>query len=223
MNIEKKMTHIWIGPKDPPIQWMNTWKEKHPDWQYTVFTNDQLHDRSWHNQHLIDEYYQREKYNGVSDLIRYELLYERGGFFPSADTICLHRVDELFTSPKDHAYTVYENEKKRPGFVSPILAANPFNTVVKAIIDTLHKINWLSEDPFRSTGNQFLARFLPKYYDQCTIFPSYTFIPQWYEKDSEYYSGEGKVYAEEYWASTDLPHLVDRREKSIKIQLKRGM
>ena len=33
--IEKKMTHIWIGPKPAPLKWMYTWRDKHPDWEYS--------------------------------------------------------------------------------------------------------------------------------------------------------------------------------------------
>ena len=36
MNIEKKITQIWVGPKKPPLQWMYTWRDKHPDWNYSI-------------------------------------------------------------------------------------------------------------------------------------------------------------------------------------------
>ena len=68
------MVHIWIGPFKPPIQWMNTWKEKHPDWEYSIFTDEMLKARKWKNQALIEEYYRRQKYAGAHDLIRYELI-----------------------------------------------------------------------------------------------------------------------------------------------------
>ncbi len=54
MNIEKKMTQIWIGPRPAPMKWMNTWKEKHPDWEYSIFTQQDLESRKFHNQHLIN-------------------------------------------------------------------------------------------------------------------------------------------------------------------------
>jgi len=202
MNIEKKMTHIWIGPKEPPTKWMNTWRDKHPDWQYSVFTDEMLKSRKWKNQHLIDKYYSMGKFAGAHDLIRYELIYEQGGFWPAADSVCLENTDELFTSPEYHAYTVYENEKARPGFCSPILAANKGNNVLAAIIDELHKLkpHQLNPHPFISTGNQFLSKFLPQF-SNVTIWPSYTLIPQWYGSKKRY-DGPGKVYAEQYFGST---------------------
>lgn len=210
MNIEKKMSHIWIGPKPAPLKWMNTWKDKHPDWEYSIFTDEMLKSRKWYNQHLIDEYYARKKWAGVHDLIRYELIFERGGFWPSADSICLERIDDLFVSPSDHAYTVYENEKAKPGYVSPILAANPGNHFLDLIIETLHKLQprQLNNHPFISTGNLFLAELIGKYKPKnLTIWPSYTLIPQWYSKGSPRYDGPGKVYAEQYWGSTGFDWL----------------
>jgi|TARA_B110000908_G_scaffold18061_1_gene20325 mannosyltransferase OCH1-like enzyme len=205
MNIEKKMTHIWIGPKAAPTKWMNTWRDMHPDWEYSVFTDEMLWARKWRNQSLIEEYYRRGRYAGAHDLIRYELIYERGGFWPAADSVCLHNTDELFTSPEHHAYTVYESEKAKPGYVSPILAANAGNEVVGAIIDQLHKLqpNQLHNEPFMSTGNAFLAKFLLPFMaaDKVTVWPSYTLIPQWYGSIKRY-DGPGKVYAEQYFGST---------------------
>ncbi len=34
MSVPKIIHQIWIGPKQPPINLMNTWKEKHPDFEY---------------------------------------------------------------------------------------------------------------------------------------------------------------------------------------------
>jgi len=207
MNIEKKITQIWIGPKPPPTKWMNTWKEMHPDWEHTVFTDQMLKSRTWFNQHLIDHYYKTEKWPGVSDLIRYELLWEQGGFMPEADSQCLNAVDELLVSPPDYAYSCWENENAKPGYICPIYAANPKNELIGLIIDTLHKLSpqELNAEPFRSTGNLFLCNLIrnnPKLKNKLTLWPSYFFVPQWYVGPR--YSGPGKIYADQFWGSTGL-------------------
>lgn len=203
MNIEKKMTQIWIGPRPAPMKWMNTWKDKHPEWEYSVFTQKDLESRKFYNQHLIEYYYSRNLFSGVSDLIRYELLYERGGFFPEADFLCLENTDELFTSPADHCYTCYEQENIRPGYVQPILACNPGNAFVKQLIDELHVLYpmQLSPYPWESTGNAWLSRVIPKYNPKITIWPSYYFIPEHYDR-SQKYQGTEKIYAKHLWGST---------------------
>jgi mannosyltransferase OCH1-like enzyme len=214
MNIEKKLSHIWIGPKPPPLKWMNTWRDKHPDWEYSVFTDDMLRSRVWRNQHLIEEYYYRQSWCGVSDLIRYELLYENGGFIAEADMICLEETTELFTSPHDHAYTCFENEKDRPNFIQPIFACNAGNQFVGMLIETLHKLkpSDLHYQPFRSTGNEFLSQFVPEWKDKLTIWPSHWFIPQFYTIESQRYSGPDKIYADHKWGSTGVGRSVSYLE-----------
>ena len=208
MNLRKKMVHIWIGPHKPPVHWMDTWKEKHPDWDYMVFTDEMLKSRKWHNQHLIDKYYRDRVWAGVADLIRYELLYEDGGFLPPADSVCHNNTDELFTSPSDHAYTVFENDRDdhiAPNWISPVQACNAGNTFVKMLIDTLHelKVSELDSRPWMSTGNYFLSQFVPeKESHKLIIWPSYYFIPKHFSIKSTPYVGDGKIYADQQWGST---------------------
>ena len=61
---------------------------------------------------------------GVSDLMRYEILEEVGGFISEADSICLRVTDELWDKP-DAAYTVHESEVAKPVLVSPFLVSAP--------------------------------------------------------------------------------------------------
>jgi mannosyltransferase OCH1-like enzyme len=204
MNIEKNLTQIWIGPKPAPLKWMHTWKDKHPDWNYSIFTDEMLRSRKWHNHHLIQAYYNAGKWPGVSDLIRYELLYEQGGFWPEADMVCLENTDELFTAPADHAYSCYEHETGRQNFIQPVMACNPGNEFVKHVIDTLHKVkaNELSPEPFRSTGNMFLSEHVPNWKHKLNIWPSHYFIPLFYIGGAKRYDGPDKVYADHKWGST---------------------
>jgi len=208
MNLVKKMTHIWIGPHKAPTQWMDTWKEKHPDWEYMVFTDEMLKSRKWHNQHLIDKYYKDRVWAGVADLIRYELLFEKGGFLPPADSKCYENTDELFTSPSDWAYTVFENDRDvhlAPNWISPVQACNAGNVFVKMLIDSLHKLTTdeLDSRPWMSTGNFWLSQFVPDAEkNKLTIWPSYYFIPKHYSIKSTPYMGVGKIYADQQWGST---------------------
>ena len=100
VNIQQNMMHIWVGPKPAPLTWMHTWRDKHPEWNYSVFDDQKLRNRSWRNQALIETYYNAQAFCGVSDLIRYELLYERGGFICEADMICLENTDEFGVTGK---------------------------------------------------------------------------------------------------------------------------
>lgn len=217
MNIEKKIIQIWVGPSPAPLQWMHTWRDKHPDWKYSIFTDEMLKSRKWHNQHLIDHYYNTGKFSGVSDLIRYELLYESGGFMPEADMICLENTEELFTSPDNYAYSCYENEIARKNYIQPIMACNPGNEFVKYLIDKLHKLKpgELSTSPFQSTGNQFLSYQIKNWMHILTLWPSHYFIPQFYLEKSERYSGPDKIYADHFWGSTAHGHSKNYNEGRV--------
>ena len=68
------MTHIWVGPKRQPIEWMRTWQALHPDWEYNVITDSDFWGREWVLKDQMLEYYRRGFFNGVADLIRYETL-----------------------------------------------------------------------------------------------------------------------------------------------------
>ena len=208
--IEKKITQIWIGPKPPPLKWMDTWKEKHPDWEYSIFTDEMLKARKWKNQHLIDRYYFVRAWPGVSDLIRYELILEQGGFWPEADMVCLENTEELFDMPDHYAYTCFENSRHQDprykNYMQPIMAANPGNELLQEIVDTLHKLKpgQLKPEPYLSTGNHFLSQYANRT-EVLKLWPSHYFIPQYYARNAPYYDGPDKVYAEHNWGSTGMP------------------
>jgi mannosyltransferase OCH1-like enzyme len=199
------MIHIWIGPKPAPEHWMRTWAELHPNWNYYVFDNSEFEKTKFRNQHVIDEYYSREKYNAVADLIRYELLYDLGGFIPPADAVCLNNTDELWSEPEHVCYTVYEHERARPHFVSPIYASNAGNDFLKIIISELSKVTLgdiETRKVWQVTGNQFLRWQIKRHKPAIKIFPSHYFIPKHYSAKTARYSGPDKIYADQMWGST---------------------
>lgn len=202
------LRHIWIGPHPAPRDWMQSWIDAHPSWHYQVIDNDYISNRRFRNQAQIVEYFRRGKFAGVSDLIRYEILAEEGGFIAEADSICLHPVDELLT--QDRAYSVYEFPEGKTGMMSPFLACNPGNPVLTAVVAEMGKL--VPQDmamPWTTTGNGFLRRFFaqnPDLKQQTTIFPSHYFIPEHYKGGT--YTGTDRVYARQLWATTrrSYPH-----------------
>lgn len=206
--IPKQLGHIWIGPYSAPSEWMQTWIERHPDWKYRLFDNDFLTSRTFICQKQIIEYYQRAQFAGVSDLMRYEILYEQGGFLPEADSVCLSPVDELFQDQK--CYSVYELPDDEGGMISPWLASNSGNRLLLAILKHLRKAepNTLGM-PWKAVGNDFLRRFLKKYPHQehYHIYPCHYFIPNHLPRGI-HYSGSDKIYADQKWGTTkkNYPH-----------------
>lgn len=200
IGIPKRLGHIWIGPKYAPTEWMQTWRDKHPDWDYTLYDNDVLTGRTWRNQPLIAEYFRRRQYAGVSDLMRYEILYEEGGFLPEADSVCLRPCDELFD--RACAYTVYENEERKPGNCSPLLASDEGNHFAHRLVVSIKRrfTPETLQQPWKSVGNRYMRLAIARMTPDIVIFPSHYFVPQF--KNEPRYSGDGPIYADQKWGTT---------------------
>lgn len=199
LGIPRKLGHIWIGNQPPPFQWMQSWRDLHPDWEYTLYDNTFLKDQKFRTRSQIDEYLKRGQYAGAADLMRLEILYNTGGLLPGADSICLRKTDELFKLPC--LYTVYENEFVRGKLVSPIQAAEPRNGFVKKLIDELSNTDpKLLDDPWISTGNLFTALMIENHKPEIVIFPSHYLIPIHFT--GLVYQGNGPIYARQMFGTT---------------------
>lgn len=201
LAIPKTLGHIWIGHRPPPTEWMQSWRNHHPDWEYRLYDNAYLFSRRWRHQALIYEYYRRGEYAGVSDLMRYQILQEEGGFIPEADSICRQPTDALWSTPS--LFSVFENEERKPGFISPFLAAAPYHPYLRYVNQRIARR--LSPDrlqqAWRSVGNKFLKQAMEaRAPEDVVIFPSYYFIPR--HKKFGAYEGDGPVYCDQLWGST---------------------
>jgi mannosyltransferase OCH1-like enzyme len=199
LTIPKIMYTVWVGDKPAPMKWINTWKEKHPDWQHILLGNEDVFGRTWRNQRLVDAYREQKNWPGVADLVQYEMLYETGGFMPGADSVCLHPVDELFTDTKYDCYSVYENEIAAPGLISPLLACTKGNLFADRLIEGLKDV--APGTPWKTTGNLYMQKQIERDRPETLmLWPSYTLLPvHW---SGQIYKGDEKVYAHHEWGST---------------------
>lgn len=199
VRIPRELGHIWIGPAPAPVEWMDTYKKTHSEWRYTIYDNAYVSGRRFRTQSQIDEYMKRGEYAGAADLIRYEILYEKGGYLPGADSVSLRNTDELWTRPT--AYAVYENESVRPGSVSPVMASVPGHRFLGDLIHSLEGIPYYKLDkPWKTTGNRLMMEMIEKLSPDIFIFPSYYFIPRHFT--GRVYEGTGPVYSDQKFGST---------------------
>lgn len=187
---------------------MATWPAMNPDWEYKHWGNEEIFGRKWKNQHLIDHYksmadeavdsntfqsargatFTGEKavlfaWHILADIVRYEILYEYGGFMPGADSACVRPLtanadwldSDLYTvntghlfadnlaklDPKDPRYELLK-ARYDPDNTSPILACTKGNEWMAKIIEELGKVTELGE-AVDTTGNVFMGRMLKKY------------------------------------------------------------
>ena len=83
--IPKTIHQVWLGPDDPPIEWMQTWVNfaMSSDFEYRVWTEHTI--RGLENQAAYDYYMHHEQWHGASDVARAEILERMGGWYIDAD------------------------------------------------------------------------------------------------------------------------------------------
>jgi len=197
--IPKIIHQLWVGPLPPPLKWMDTWRKNHPLWEYRLWGNDEVFGSHWENQKHLDYFRKRKMWHGVSDICTYEILFYNGGFMVGADAVCLAPIDELYYNDYD-AYGVYENEKVRPGLISPLRASVKGSLFARELIDGLKRKASVGE-PWKTTGNMYMGEMFKKTKAKVKIFPSWYFNPEHFT--GEKYTGTDKIYARQMWGTTN--------------------
>ena len=205
MKIPNILHQMWIGPKPMPQSMMRTWREKHPDFEYIVWTEDEIAKRQMTFQcaeaiHLIPELC------GKVDIMRWEILYQYGGIFIDADSICIHPLDDVILRDTTTAFAAYENETLRKDLVAVgTMGFTPRHPICQ------YAIQWIRDNTYteitsvcrawKTVGPTLLTRALdavPNH--QVTVLPSFTFLP--IHHTGVRYQGHRKVYAYQEWGST---------------------
>jgi len=206
MSIPKIIHQMWIGPKKPPADEMETWKDFHPDWQYILWNENSLSENFPEGLFNQQQYNQMLELPGKCDIARYEILHKFGGVFIDADSICLRPLDEeLMTAD---SFSCYENEKLRGELIANgYLATVKDNKLMAAIIRKIHKLNlkkpWykLGLTAWKKVGPRLLTETVKEMkYKKLVIYPSYFFIPQHYTGYE--YKGSFLPYCNHLWGST---------------------
>jgi glycosyltransferase involved in cell wall biosynthesis len=180
---------------------MDTWKTKHPDFEYISWSEEELVKRNFKLQ-CTKQIDAMKEINGKADIIRWELLYHYGGVFLDADSICIEPLDDHLMEQK--AFCAYENEQCRPNLVATGTMAFPSKhplclAAIHWILDKNNLQSIIDGPAWFAVGPKLLTNLLPQFKD-VTIFPSYYFIPIHYSGVT--YSGHRKVYAYQEWGST---------------------
>tara|TARA_R110000851_G_scaffold285413_1_gene439113 strand:- start:1341 stop:1988 length:648 start_codon:yes stop_codon:yes gene_type:complete len=203
MSIPKIIHQIWVGDQSKrPVEMMETWKEKNPTWDYRFWSEENI--PKLRNQAQFDA---MNELAGKADILRYELLYDHGGFFIDADSVCVNALDDFFTENK--AFCCWENEQIREGLMSNGYFATEKNSPlaerliarigtypVEEVAKLPNLTAWQVVGPVLLTDT---VRSMP----ECgmNVYPSHYFIPRHYT--GLQYEGNDKIYAEQYWGSTE--------------------
>lgn len=221
--IPKTLHFIWVGDESKrPDNCIQTWVEHNPDWQVKVWGNESLSRTEWINARHMREMSKREL-NGVADMMRWEILYNEGGFVVDADSICLRPLDDALLDCE--AFACWESEIARPGLIAAgYFACSAENRFVGQIVTDIHNEESVVNDmAWKTVGPMRLTNAYRNYrYQDLNILPSHMFIPEHFS--GVRYAGKGPVYAHQEWASTkqsyDTLHLAkfDAAGKQIDVR-----
>ena len=123
-SIPKIIHQVWIGPKNKPNIYINTWKidyiKAHPDWQYILWDENMINELFTKkmpniNINIIKNIYNKEKeYCGKVDIIRLLILYYQGGVYIDADSVWINNKNLntlLYKSRKTNMFMAIEPKK----------------------------------------------------------------------------------------------------------------
>jgi mannosyltransferase OCH1-like enzyme len=203
--IPKIIHQIWIGNKPAPTKFMDTWRDKNPEFKYMRWNEKEI------NNHAAifscrNRVYEIEEINGKADILRWEILYEYGGVFLDADSICIEPIDDILMNTS--CFAGWEQEQVRPGLIATgTMGFPPKHPLVKKAIE------WIKNNPVSraETGKQAWQTVGPmlltsmynsnqEFQNEMKIFPSYTFLP--IHCTGIEYTEHGKIYAFQEWGST---------------------
>ncbi len=201
--IPKILHQLWIGPKSKPSKHMETWKIMNPDFEYICWNEDEMKARNLklECEVAIEE---MEEINGKADIIRWEILYQYGGFFEDADSICIEPIsNELMNNT---AFAGYENETAKPGLIATgtmgFIKNHPLcRSAIDYILANPTSYKKTGKKAWENVGPRLLTKLIGNFKD-FHIYSSYYFLP--IHHTGLKYDGHGKVYAHQEWGSTKV-------------------
>lgn len=210
--IPKTIHVVWIGDEAArPDAYINSWRDRNPGWSLRIWGNEDYEKTPWVNKAHMQTMWEAGSLHGVADMMRYEILHREGGFCVDADSECVNSLDDVLFNAK--IILSYENVQTRPGLISvgymgSVPGEKLFADIIEDIkaspsVDVAHA--WHSVGPRRLTDNY--ERVRPA---DIIIHPDHMFIPNHF--DAPHYTGEGKVYARQYWLTTNK-----QKDKKMKI------
>jgi len=140
-NIPKVIHQIWVGPKEPPCLWIDTFRvdylEKFPDWGFKMWSDAEVVDLPMLNRKIYDE---EKMWQCKADILRLEFLWHHGGMYVDADMISvdIKSLDPIIEMGKDTGFVIaYEPDTKdKPYSIlgNSVIACTPHHPLILMLI-----------------------------------------------------------------------------------------
>lgn len=199
-KLPKKIHQIWLGSEFPVKykEWANSWKQFNPDWDYKLWTDEDLKESCVHisNWELFNSI---KNMGQKSDYLRYHILNQFGGLYADTDFECLKSFDSLFYAdflagiPYDPA----------PVLNNALIGSIPNHPILQEIIRMmLPAYGFTSKDVMNTTGPYFFTKIffdvVQNYMKGVVVLPPGYFYPFPNEQGFENRRKYGKSYVKNY-------------------------
>jgi len=216
-KIPKIIHQIWVGPKMPDKlkKMCETWKKFHPKekgWKYILWDEKKIKKLSLVNQKYIQEKLKEKDFRAVSNILRYEVVNQYGGFYIDTDFLCLKPFDELLLCDFFTGMLEVFRLESHKFCGNAIIGATPGHEILKILVENIK--NYREESTrLKRTGPVYFSRMLKQNLFNCSginvIFPNHFFYP-WYKINStRLVSQKESTYAIHYYFSNNLHNLAE--------------
>ena len=143
-RIPKKIHQIWLG-EIPELhkKLIPKIKKNHPDWEYKLWGFDDVKDYPLINRDLFES---EQNLGAKSDILRYEILYNEGGFYMDSDFEMVTNFDSLLNND----FVTGTGHMEDPILFNGLIGCTKNNELIKNIIDKIKENN--SDDIMYKTG-----------------------------------------------------------------------
>jgi hypothetical protein len=190
---------------------MRTWREAHPQWEYTVWDDRAIKGLGLRNARLFRRLCDIGRYDGASDVARAEILLRYGGVYIDADSECLRPLDGApflesgFFAVKDPVIEAgWVIVRELLGDVEYLVAggfmgAQAGHPIMRRYVEALSKVKGKQLTPtWVTTGGILLMKVIGEEAD-VELLPPWTFFDRTLEGDPVI---GGEPYARHFWSST---------------------
>lgn len=154
-KIPKIIHVIWINGKINEYgvpqelkKYIVTWIEKHPEWQFKLWTDADVAKIKLDNQDLYDD---ATNFGVKSDILKYEIIYRYGGVYVDTDFECLKPLD-IFHHCYDFYVGIQPLDSQYLQLGAALFGATPGHPILKHVIETMKKSYYSHKGAPAKTG-----------------------------------------------------------------------
>ena len=193
--IPRIIHQIWIGNKEKPCDWMDTWKKNNQDFEYMFWGEKEIDELLLVNRKAYDTLYSQRSFCGAADVARVEILYRFGGIYIDADCECIRKLSDAPFLNKECFFVPMSDKSHK--ISNGVMGIEKEHHYMKEYMDAIAKVEEF-DPPWATIGPKLLTKIVGL--KNPNVIPAKTFLPVHY---SGYEStGDCEIYSIHHWGST---------------------